>query len=229
MKLTVLGKYGPYAAEGGATSSYLVEGKCGGKIVLDFGSGALSRLAKFADVSGISAVVISHMHYDHISDLFTLAYMLGMRGERMKLILPATDCPQREILASFGCFDFFDIGKSGNATVEVGEFTLAFTKMEHALESYSTRVSDGERTLFYSGDTTLCPQLSAAAKGSNLMLLDCGKKEGSIASHLSVREAADLAAGLSVPAIASHVNPTFDYTSPSPLVTIAEEGHAYEV
>lgn len=44
MKLTVLGKYGPYGKAGnGSTSGYLVE-NCGDYIVLDMGSGTLSKL-----------------------------------------------------------------------------------------------------------------------------------------------------------------------------------------
>ena len=43
MKLTVLGKYGPYPPVGGATSGYLLQSK-NQNVLLDLGAGTLARL-----------------------------------------------------------------------------------------------------------------------------------------------------------------------------------------
>ena len=49
MKLTILGEYGPFAPAGGACSSYLLQGKKGGNILLDLGNGGLAQLQKYAE------------------------------------------------------------------------------------------------------------------------------------------------------------------------------------
>lgn len=224
MKLTVLGKYGPYPAAGGGTSSYLL---CGAQdaIALDFGSGALGRLQRHIDPLSLRAVVLSHLHNDHICDLLPFSYLLQARGETVELILPDTDCPQRDFLRTLDGFTLRPV----QSQMQVGEFALSFEKMCHPLESYAVKACADGRTLLYSGDTSYCPQLPAFAAGSDLLLLDCGKADASSAPHLSLSEAAFLAKSLQIPAVASHINPALSYRSPSPLVTIATEGKTYFV
>ena len=71
MELTILGRYGPLPAAGGATSAYCVA-SAGTRILLDFGTGALSRTG--GGLSGVDAdaIVLSHLHYDHIADIFPI-------------------------------------------------------------------------------------------------------------------------------------------------------------
>ena len=75
MELTVLGKYGPFPKEGGATSSYLL--KVDGKVILiDCGAGSVSRLLKHARIEDIDVIIVSHFHFDHSSDLGVLIYWI---------------------------------------------------------------------------------------------------------------------------------------------------------
>ncbi len=80
MKLTVLGNYAPYAPEGCATSGYLLE-SAGGKLLLDCGSGVLARLQRFTSPDEIGAVVLTHLHGDHIADMTLLRYALPYRKQ----------------------------------------------------------------------------------------------------------------------------------------------------
>ena len=67
MQLIVLGTDGPYPGASKACSGYLLSyGNT--KILLDCGSGVLARLQCHQDLNQLSAVVLSHLHYDHISD-----------------------------------------------------------------------------------------------------------------------------------------------------------------
>ena len=57
MELTVLGKYGPYPkAGGGAASGYLVKNG-GDSLLLDMGSGTLSRLLSSVDLKNLGGIL----------------------------------------------------------------------------------------------------------------------------------------------------------------------------
>ena len=73
MKLTVLGCNGPYPAPGGACSGYLLqEGDTG--VLRDCGAGVLAQLEKHMPPQNLTAIVLSHLHYDHMSDMLPLIY-----------------------------------------------------------------------------------------------------------------------------------------------------------
>ena len=94
MKLTVLGCYGPYPAAGGACSGYLLEHE-GFAVLIDCGNGVLSRLQEFIEPSKLKAIIISHLHSDHCSDLFILRYALQFSRKRSSQSSPACICTGR--------------------------------------------------------------------------------------------------------------------------------------
>ena len=111
MKLTVLGKYGPYPAVGGATSGYLLEtGKA--SLVLDMGSGVFSRLEGKIAPEKVDCIIISHFHADHCADLPILGYYLqrldkaGKIDGKIKVFCPKSD---REICLSISRSKYFDV------------------------------------------------------------------------------------------------------------------------
>ena len=68
MKLTVLGPCGGFPAAGEATSGYLLE-LDGRHILIDCGSGVLSNLFRFISLDQLDAVILTHLHTDHICDI----------------------------------------------------------------------------------------------------------------------------------------------------------------
>ena len=76
MRITVLGKSPSFPDVGGACSGYLVEGG-GQKVLLDCGPGVFAKLRAVVDYAEIDAVVISHLHADHVMDL--VPYASGIR------------------------------------------------------------------------------------------------------------------------------------------------------
>lgn len=73
MKLTVIGCQGAYPDAGKATSGYLIE-EGNTRVLLDCGSGVLTKIQERCPLSELDAVVISHYHPDHCADLGCLQY-----------------------------------------------------------------------------------------------------------------------------------------------------------
>src|SRR6185369_3490568 len=67
MKLTVLGCAGSFPGPESACSAYLVEAD-GFRLLLDFGTGSLSALQRYASLTAVDAVLLTHLHIDHTQD-----------------------------------------------------------------------------------------------------------------------------------------------------------------
>src|SRR5262245_26342450 len=75
MELTILGASAATPNPGDASAGYLVtSGQTA--ILIECGSGVLSKLRTQIDPRTLSAVVISHVHADHLLDLVALRYGL---------------------------------------------------------------------------------------------------------------------------------------------------------
>ena len=88
MKLHILGVSGPFPESGGATSGYLLEA---GDTLLQFdlGSGVLARLTALMPPESLSALFLSHWHFDHAADLTVLLYRLEALGRTLQVYAPA--------------------------------------------------------------------------------------------------------------------------------------------
>ena len=68
MQITVLGKSPSWQDAGGACSGYLVaDGDT--RLLLDCGNGVFAKLREHLQYTDIDAVLVSHLHADHILDL----------------------------------------------------------------------------------------------------------------------------------------------------------------
>ena len=126
MKLHILGVSGPFPESGGATSGYLVE--AGDTLLqLDLGSGVLARLTAKMPPESLSALFLSHWHFDHTADLTVLLYRLEALGKTLRVYAPVDESSAiRKIVASASCFDLTDVAPGdtvtvGTCTVRVGE------------------------------------------------------------------------------------------------------------
>ena len=76
MRLTVLGCAGSFPGPESACSAYLVEA-AGFRLLVDFGSGSLSALQRYVGLHAIDAILLTHLHCDHILD--TCGYVVVRR------------------------------------------------------------------------------------------------------------------------------------------------------
>ncbi len=212
MKLTILGKYGPYPKAGGSCSSYLVS--CGPvSILLDAGNGSFSNLQKHMDYRDLSAIVLSHLHSDHISDLLVMRYAIqNNKVPPIPLYLP--DSPDN-------MYRLFREERAYRPTVvtdgmqmRVKEASLTFQKMTHSVDSFAVRIACDGVTLVYSGDTNLNDSLAGFAKDADALLCDTAFSNETIPAHpphLSSAQAAGIARDAGVKKLyLTHISPEQD-------------------
>ncbi len=201
MELTVVGCSPAWPNPGGAQSGYLLEGP--GRLLLDCGPGVLPRLRAAEHWPRVDAIVITHLHLDHFGDLvpwiFGAAFGPGRGQPRPELWVPAGS--KAELLAigdglAFGplleqAFQLrtYDDGEPFEAA---GFHVTPFRVPHYDRLTFALRVSDGERTLAYSGDSAPSAQLARAARDADLFLCEAtlvDSREGDLRGHLSVEEA----------------------------------------
>ena len=141
MRLHMLGINGPFPESRGANSGYLLEA---GDALLqfDFGAGVLARLTAIMPPESLSAVFLSHWHFDHTADIPVLMYRL----EAMKRVLPvfAPEDPGSALfrLASdAACFDLKVIRPGEHLSFSDAAITV--TAARHPVPAVGFRVSCG--------------------------------------------------------------------------------------
>ena len=167
MILRVLGKYGPYPAAGGACSCYLVE-EGGTRILLDFGAGALAKWQGLADRTAPDAIVLSHLHYDHCSDMGVLSYMAGAT---IPVYAPQATLDSEFSIPHVPKFAITSIRDGMCAAI--GALNLRFFLTRHPVPCYGMTIENkaGNR-LVYTADTTWFDGLAELVYDADLALVD---------------------------------------------------------
>lgn len=209
MRLTVLGRWSPYAPPGGCCVGYLVAAG-GARILLDCGSGVVAALHRFCAAHELAAAVITHLHPDHFSDVYALQNALRFgrypdppapplpvfapedAPERLASVLPKASS-REEFLARFA-FAPLTQGQG-----RVGEAALRFAPTNHPIPCWAVEVAAGGRRLVYTADTGPSEAVERFAAGADVLLAESSLGEGMEAlagqvGHLTGRMAGRLAA-----------------------------------
>jgi ribonuclease BN (tRNA processing enzyme) len=176
----------------------------GFRLVIDMGNGALGVLQRYAELFGIDAVCLSHLHADHCIDL--AAYWVARRyapdGARPPIPVygppGAADRVSPQLGPSVGPepprFDFHDLTVG---TTEIGPFLVSTDHMNHPVETFGFRVEHDGWRLAYSADTGESDALVRLADGADLLLCEASFLDGRDTQpnlHLTARQAAEHAA-----------------------------------
>ena len=123
MRLTVLGGAAASPNTGMGCSGYLIECE-NTRILLDPGPGTLQELRGHADFRSLSAVIVSHLHLDHMLDLLALRHALAYNPIRRLTPMPVWLPPQGAEFLARACAPFDECDDPGtfNATIEVAEY-----------------------------------------------------------------------------------------------------------
>lgn len=200
MKLTVLGNNGPYPKAGGACSGFLLDsGET--KVVLDFGNGVLSRLQHYIDIEEISAIILSHLHSDHISDIMILRYaadiklMTGQMEKPIKVYAPAEPIEEFNRLKYKEALELIKIDPEEK--LMIGDLKISFEEMVHGFKDYAICIEKDHKKFVYSGDTCLNDRIVDFARNADLFVCEAGLLERDDkcirALHLTAKEAAQIA------------------------------------
>lgn len=219
MKLTILGGSAAGTNPGQGCSGALVE-SAATRLVLDLGPGTLQELRKHTDFRTLSAVVISHMHLDHIGDLlalrFALAYNPIPSPGPIDLLLPPGGAATLEALGAalatqadpagfFG--SVFSISEfDPDSELQVEDLWLSFTPTIHFIPCWAIRLrsmSSEAGDLTYTADTGPAADLSAFARDSEVLLAEATYLRPpdtpfAARGHLSAAETGTLASAATV-------------------------------
>jgi ribonuclease BN (tRNA processing enzyme) len=179
MRLTVLGSAGSFPGPDSACSCYLIDAD-GFRLLLDFGTGSLSAVQRFAGLHAIDAIVLSHLHLDHIFDAcsYVVARRYAPEGPLPQIpVYAPAGAPERLATAYGGPHgepldDVYVFHTLTAGTVQIGPFTLFAEQVNHPVETYGMRVGFGGRTLAYSADTAPCDALIRVAQDADVFLCE---------------------------------------------------------
>ncbi|MDG4767513.1 MBL fold metallo-hydrolase [Solwaraspora sp. WMMD406] len=202
MRLTVLGCAGSFPGPESACSAYLVEAD-GFRLLLDFGSGSLSALQRYAGLHAVDAILLTHLHCDHMLDACT--YVVVRR------YAPDGPHPPLPVYAPAGAPDRIATAYSTDGTpvddvytfyglqpgsFPIGPLQITVDRVNHPVETYGVRVEHAERVLTYSSDTAPCESLLRLAQGADVFLCEASYLDGVDNPpdlHLTGREAGEAA------------------------------------
>lgn len=228
MEIKTLGSVSPNSNGDKKGVGYLV--KSGDyKVLLDAGSGITGLMNLDEDLNNL-IIKISHLHADHIEELLALSYAtyvrhnLGLLDERIKVYIPEPDYYYEE--------EHYGDNKSGWGTREVkkeipvqlllehidnhfefitydekreikhGDLIITNAKNPHDVKCYSTKLSDGNSSIVYSGDTGYKNNsLETFSKDADLLICESTFLKGQIRkgnNHLYAYEAGRIAKAANV-------------------------------
>ena len=199
MKVTVLGNSSTTVTPGGACSSYLLE-SCGKKILLDAGNGSLFNLKKILSLDKIDAIVLTHHHFDHISDLFLFRYerealkYMGQEVKPIPLYTPKMEPWLLEKLEKNHIFEFCFVERE--KMLEIFGMKVSFIPVEHLVETYALRFEKDGKVFTYSADTGMCEGILKVSEDADLFLCEAtyvSKEPYRMKHHLHGKEAGEIA------------------------------------
>ncbi len=199
----VLGKSPAMPDAGGAHSGYLIT-HAGFTLLLDCGAGVFAKLRQYADPARIDAVLISHLHADHMLDLvpFSFALGAGLVGSRRQ---PPLWAPPGGV-ASFAAFadavgmedqinhGFWVREYDPQRELKLGPLRIRFASVPHYVPCYACDLQEPTgRRLTFGADCGPNDGIVRLAKGTDLLMLEATEGPGpSVATsprgHLTAAE-----------------------------------------
>lgn len=206
-KLKILGSVSPYSKGSTNCPGYLLFNDRN-NILLDCGSG-ITRYMNFPNDLNNLSIIISHLHKDHFSDLFSIGYAyqvykkLGYVKEKPILYLPTINKDEdtyidyvylKEVLK-----DKFNILEYNEKSIlKIDDLSIKFRLNIHSVRTYSISLESDDMKVSYTSDTGYSKkdELIGFVKDSDLLIIESSfiKEHKAINDgHLCAWEAATIA------------------------------------
>jgi len=206
VRLTVLGKSPSWADRDGACSGYLAS--VGDRtLLIDCGSGVFGKLRVHGRYDALDAIVISHLHADHVLDLVPFAYALTY-GPTRPAVRPRLHLPPggravlRALCGLWGSEalieDAFELDEYDvDGELAIGPALLRFCRVPHYAPSHAIELREHgvAARLVFSADCGPNDALVELARGCDLLLIEATVAEPDLEhhAHLTAEEAGDIA------------------------------------
>ncbi|MDZ7343141.1 MAG: ribonuclease Z [candidate division KSB1 bacterium] len=176
-------------------------------MLLDCGGGAVRRgLEAALPMLHLDAILITHLHLDHVADLPELLWALDGEGEQR------ADRPLY-LFGPPGFTKFFDglsevfgkwlkrlpmplvVREVNQQRFSLGPWQVETLPMQHGAPANGYRLEGDGKILAYTGDTGFCEEVVGLAQNADWLIIECSFPNGQIVStHLTAGEAGILAA-----------------------------------
>lgn len=206
MQLTILGSGTAIPSLRRGSPGLLVE-VAGQSLLFDGGAGTLPRLlGAGVAITELDRIFYTHLHPDHTGDLVPLLFALrNPAWERTKpLYLTGPRGFRAYYEGLIGVYGDWIAAKSYDLVVsevlkETSEgegFRAIPWEVAHIQHSLCYRIESASgKSLVFSGDTTYCDAIIDAARGADLLVLECSAPdEQPMKNHLTPTEAGQIAA-----------------------------------
>ena len=198
-----MGCSGSFPGPDSPASCYLLEAD-GFRLVLDLGNGALGALQRHVDPLAIDAVLLSHLHTDHCVDMSSYHVFRKWHpaGQPPPLPVWGPEATAERLARAYdlptlpGQREEFLVHEY-DGPFDVGPFSVEPMPVDHPVPAFGLRITVGDRTLAYTGDTGPTPVLLDLAADADLFLAEASFRatdDNPPGLHLSGRDAGEMAA-----------------------------------
>jgi ribonuclease BN (tRNA processing enzyme) len=205
--LTIVGCAGSAPGPDSACSCYLIQ-EDGFSLLLDVGNGAAGPLQRYAAPQDVGAVIISHAHSDHYTDISQLQYLRNVTAAPPLPIIAPANLPGLLLLIRP---DLWAITLAQPGLVRLGPLAVRLARVAHGtMECWASRVGDA---LCYTADTEPCAALDELADGCGVLLAEASGLDGDkLPRHLTAGDAGRLAARSGTRLLVlTHLRPWLDH------------------
>ena len=203
-------------------------------VLIDCASNPILRLKRAGlDFNGLTDLILTHFHPDHVSGVPLLLMDMWLLGRRRPLHIYGLHHTLDRMENLMGFFDwshwphFFPVAfhrlpdQERMVVLENQEFRIISSPVCHVIPTIGLRVEflDSAKVLVYSSDTEPCQELIELAKGADVLLHEAA---GATPGHSSAAQAGSVARRAGVECLYLIHYPTMD-SNPDKLVQAASQ------
>lgn len=138
----------------------------------------MSTLQNYISYRDLSGIFLSHLHADHVSELYTLRYAVyvaqrdGLMKPPLAIYMPKSPRQTFRFIRANIRKEFSIQEISPDMHLNLEGLSVSFLKTEHPASAYAMRFEHGGKTLVYSSDTAYFDKLVPFCRGAFILLAE---------------------------------------------------------